>query len=238
VINQLAILLQGQIGESDCETIQEGLIAQPVNAFSSGAYILAGIWLISRAARMRSHETATQMVFGVALASVGVGSIAFHGPTPPGARLLHDLTIASVFALIAARNAGILREWTEATVLMVFAVVTAITGGAMAVAPNVGNAVGGVVGVGAVATEAYLYWTRRRGGLSRRTVRWLAGIVVLFAVAGIINLLGRTDAPLCEPGSLFQGHALWHGLTAVAFALYGFVTFSDQHHAATRPTQR
>jgi hypothetical protein len=131
-----------------------------------------------------------------------------------------------------------LREWTEATVLMVFAVVTAITGGAMAVAPDVGNAVAGVVGVGAVATEAYLYWTRRGAGLTRRTVRWLAGIVVLFAVAGVINLLGRTDAPLCEPSSLFQGHALWHGLTAVAFALYGFVTFSDQHDTVTRPTQR
>jgi hypothetical protein len=31
-----------------------------------------------------------------------------------------------------------------------------------------------------------------------------------------VNLLTRTGAPLCRPGSLVQGHGAWHVLTAVA----------------------
>lgn len=41
------------------------------------------------------------------------------------------------------------------------------------------------------------------------------------AAAGItINLLTRTGAPLCRPGSLLQGHAAWHVLTAFACAIW------------------
>jgi hypothetical protein len=44
--------------------------------------------------------------------------------------------------------------------------------------------------------------------------------VVAFAAAVILNLLGRTGAPLCRPDSLAQPHAAWHVLTAVAAAAW------------------
>lgn len=44
-------------------------------------------------------------------------------------------------------------------------------------------------------------------------------IAVAALVAGVaVNLVSRTGAPLCRPGSLVQGHAAWHVLTAVAAA--------------------
>ena len=43
---------------------------------------------------------------------------------------------------------------------------------------------------------------------------------VALAAAGILNLLGRTGAPLCHPDSLAQPHAAWHVLTAVAVAVW------------------
>jgi hypothetical protein len=44
--------------------------------------------------------------------------------------------------------------------------------------------------------------------------------VVALAAAAVVNALSRTDAPLCRPDSLLQGHALWHVLTAVGAALW------------------
>jgi hypothetical protein len=46
-------------------------------------------------------------------------------------------------------------------------------------------------------------------------------LAVVAAAAGItINLLSRTGAPLCRPGSPLQGHAAWHVLSAFACAVW------------------
>ena len=42
------------------------------------------------------------------------------------------------------------------------------------------------------------------------------------AIGGIAFLLGRTGSPLCRPDSLFQWHALWHVLVAVALVAYAY----------------
>lgn len=47
---------------------------------------------------------------------------------------------------------------------------------------------------------------------------WLAAVAL--AAGGAANLLTRTDAPLCRPDSLLQGHALWHVLTALAAGVW------------------
>lgn len=218
------VLLMGELGETDCEEIGEGILGQPVNAISSGAYTLFGLWLVWRAFRSNGEETAVEVGYGLALASVGLGSIAFHGPVPPGARLLHDLTIAAVLAIIAARNLGALLEWHRRAMAAGAVAMITVIGVVMAVAPDLGNMLTGVVGAAAVVTEVILYRTGRRR-FSQRVGRILMVIALLLATAGVINLLGRTDGPICDPGSLFQGHAVWHVLTAGAFMLYGYTAF-------------
>ena len=81
----------------------------------------------------------------LALATVGVGSVLYHGPMPPGAELVHD---GSIMALAAA---------------------------------------------------VPLAW--RRYSLRRPpTAALIAG-----AAAIVVNVLSRTGAPLCRPGSLPPG---------------------------------
>ncbi len=224
-LDSFTVARAGQIGASDCEAIGEGWLAQPVNTLSSGAYMVFGAWIVVSALRRRGHETMTQVAFGIALAGVGVGSILFHGPMPPGARLVHDLTIASVFALIAARAVGTMQGWSEGFVMGLFAGITALIGVAMAVSPNVGIALSAVVGLAALGLETYLYRAGRRERISSQLVSWLAAVMVLLLAGGLVNLLGRTGGPLCDPASALQGHAAWHVLTAAAFGLYGYRAF-------------
>jgi hypothetical protein len=79
------------LGAGDCERLHDGLVAQPVNTASALAYVLVGAWLVGR----------RQPVFGLAVAAAGVGSVDYHGPGSPAARLLHDGGLYAVVGLVA-----------------------------------------------------------------------------------------------------------------------------------------
>jgi hypothetical protein len=68
--------------------------------------------------------------------------------------------------------------------------------------------------VALVAVMAAAAWRRRH------LPRPPALALVALAAAGILNLLGRTGAPLCQPDTLAQPHAAWHVLTAFAAAVW------------------
>lgn len=140
------------LGASDCEALHAGLLGQPANSLSSLAYVAGGAYVLRRGGLAGP---------ALALGAVGIGSVLYHGPMPPGAEALHDGTIVALLA------------------------------GAAAVA-----------------------WRRR--SLPRPP----AVAVVALAAGVVVNLLTRTGAPLCSPGSLAQGHAGWHVLTAVAAAAW------------------
>jgi hypothetical protein len=103
------------LGAGDCERLHDGLIAQPVNTASALAYVAVGAWLIGRGLRLgaagRSSSGQPRTVaFGVAVAAAGIGSVDYHGPGSPAARLLHDGGLYAVVGLVAwhelARRAG------------------------------------------------------------------------------------------------------------------------------------
>jgi Ca2+/Na+ antiporter len=77
-----------------------------------------------------------------------------------------------------------------------------------------------IVVVALVSSDIALH---RRG---RVRTTWYIASLALTASAIALFVLGRTGAPLCDPESLFQGHALWHVLAALALGAY-FVATSD-----------
>jgi hypothetical protein len=88
------------LGAGDCERLHDGLIAQPVNCASALAYVAVGAWLVGR----------RRPGFGLAVAAAGVGSVDYHGPGSPAARLLHDGGLYAVVGFVAwwevARRVG------------------------------------------------------------------------------------------------------------------------------------
>ena len=64
------------LGGSDCEALRDGVLGQPANTLSSLAYVAAAAYVLRRGGPPGP---------ALALALVGIGSVLYHGPMPPGA---------------------------------------------------------------------------------------------------------------------------------------------------------
>jgi hypothetical protein len=82
----------------DCERASDGWLDEPVNALSSVAYVVAGVWMWRR-----------DRWQGAALVAVGAGSVAYHGFGGTMARWLHDATIAALAVVLVAAAGRIAR---------------------------------------------------------------------------------------------------------------------------------
>jgi len=94
------------LGAGDCERLHGGLVAQPVNTASALAYVAVGAWLVGRGLRSGAAGPPSQrrpgtVAFGVAVAAAGIGSVDYHGPGSPAARLLHDGGLYAVVGFVA-----------------------------------------------------------------------------------------------------------------------------------------
>jgi hypothetical protein len=88
------------MAESDCEQLRSGWLAQPANAISSAAFALVGAWVLWRS-RDAGARRAFLVVGGLAMVGTGVGSVAYHGPQPGWAHVVHDGSTLVLVALIA-----------------------------------------------------------------------------------------------------------------------------------------
>lgn len=184
----------------DCERLRAGWPDQPVNAWSSLAFVVVGVVLV-----IIPKTRASRFVAG-ASALTGAGSLLFHGGIGPFAEWLHDWSIAVLLlALLAALVATVpLLAWAAAS-----AVLGALFAAAEGAAEPISMAVAAVVGL--------FVFRHRRRMRSRRLA--LAATVAAVGVAAAA--MGRTGGPLCDPASLWQPHALWHVMSATAVLLYG-----------------
>jgi hypothetical protein len=91
------------LGAGDCERLHDGLIAQPVNTASALAYVAVGAWLAGRGLRAGPGR-GPLVAFGLAVTAAGAGSVDYHGPGSPAARLLHDGSLYLVVGLVAWRE--------------------------------------------------------------------------------------------------------------------------------------
>jgi hypothetical protein len=93
------------LGAGDCERLRDGLVAQPVNTASALAYVAVGAWLAGRGLRAGPGRRPL-LVVGLAVGLAGIGSVDYHCPGSPAARLLHDGGLYAVVGLVAWHEVG------------------------------------------------------------------------------------------------------------------------------------
>ena len=211
-------------GSGDCEA-RVDIWGQPVLMASSAAYIITAIFVLWWASRHNSRSAPVPRgpvwAFAIGLVAAGLGSMDYHGPALGPEPLLHDAGLA--VALVAAMSidlaqlgaSKLIRSW-----MLIGVTVLAI--GVIAVFPDLSPALAGVAAVGLVIVEFQVY----RRGIRRISKPLMFGLGAL-VVGAMIFAASRTGGPLCDPESLFQGHAVWHTLTATALGLWLVTALPD-----------
>lgn len=207
-----------------CEQVTDGLLREPVSAWSSLTFILAGVLIQVLALRRRRADLRgpdgprgavvepPSLTYALLVAGIGVGSVVQHGPNPAWADLAHDLPLLATVALLCADAAADLahrsRQWWW------WALPTALLAPVVHWFPDVGDAAQGVVA--GVAVLLNVERARRQPAL-RRPILWT---VVLLGAGGVLQLASRPGRPLCFPdSSWWYPHAVWHTVVAAALTI-------------------
>ncbi|HSJ70510.1 MAG TPA: hypothetical protein VLA29_02565 [Acidimicrobiia bacterium] len=206
------------IGESDCELIGDGALAQPVNALSSFAFSIVGLALVGWARRASGNEHTVRWALVGALVGTGIGSFLYHGPQTTISNFAHDITFLIALFVVAFANLGAGLGWTPRVVWGSVGGATIISSVALALFPGITN---GLTALGVAALVAGDIALRRVGSPGRP---WYALSLISFGLAMALLVAGRSGGPLCDPSALLQPHAAWHVLGAVGIGLYAIGT--------------
>jgi hypothetical protein len=213
-----------EAGQCDCEVRRGGLVAQPVNTFSNLGFVIVGLWVLA-AAGIRSsgpnriaNEPIYRRLFGGIAIFLGVGSMLFHATMTEwggwadlvSIHLLVTFVLLYDLAVLARRSTRwFLRTWTTANVAL---------GVVLWVMDNsTGKYVIGVLLVATVVVD--LRVSRPSDGAVTRNRRLLGAALGVYLAGQVVWLLSGDGGPWCSPGSVAQGHALWHLTGAAAVAL-------------------
>jgi hypothetical protein len=223
----LALMAAATLGHGDCEAVRDGLIAQPVNALTSLVFLVAGGWIVWRAARVPA-ERAELLTFGLAVASNAFGSFLFHGPRPAGSVWVHDLSALSLPLFATVHDVGLVRGAAVPARVLTFALGVAAVGLLLAAVPEalvpMGFLTATTAGIGELLAFRAGYRPRPGRATWGQLVAWSVALGAL-ALGGLSFLLGRTTSPLCDPESTFQLHGGWHLLVAVASVAWALAAF-------------
>jgi len=198
-----------------CEAVQ-GLnsVRQPVNTWSSFAFVIVGIWIVSGALLGVARSPYTRFhAYGVGLSSIviGLGSAFYHASLTFTGQFfdIFGMLLLTAFMLLYALQR--LRQWSNLQTVVIYIVFNAIVSVVQIVVPETRRYLFAAVLLVAIAVEiAY-----RRKLMPVIQTKWFNLGLALFAVAFAVWWLDNSGI-VCSPTSFLQGHAVWHVIGAVA----------------------
>ncbi len=206
-----------------CERLGPGFWAEPVNALTNAAFLIAALWVWPGARGI-------ERVLAAILFAIGAGSFLFHTVAQSWAGLADVLPILLfilVYVYAANRHFWEWPVWVSALGVVAFVPYAMVLGRVFGQVPGLGGSAG--YAPVPVLIYAYALALRRR---APATARGLAiGATIL-----VVSLTARTlDEPLC--GAIPSGtHFLWHVLNAVM--LGWMIVVLRRHRLAGRAAGR
>ena len=191
----------------DCEAIQPGLIGQPVTAWTSLAFVVAGIWL---AGLHNPPAITSRSVFAISLVAVGLGSFLAHAAQTDWGWQLDSAAIKIMLVAFVAYPAGLLRNRRPSTFLGTWLLGSAGVIGVQLALPAAARPLLVVLALAALVLAAH-----HATGVARRA---FAAGALLLGLGAAAWWLGRAVGPLCSPDAVFQLHGIWHILAAAGIA--------------------
>lgn len=193
-----------------CERLGPGPTAEPLNALSNLAFLLAAVWLLLRARQAGSPPYARLLAAIIFL--IGLGSLSFHVFATLGTELLDVLFIAVYVHLFVAcyfRHFYGWGWWRAGIALLLFLLFNIWLAGA-APASTFNGSAGYLAPLAALLLMSIgLLATGRAGGAH------LAAAAVVFLVSLYLRTMDLAWCPSLPIGT----HWLWHCLNAITLTL-------------------
>lgn len=239
-------------GDCYCEAPRPGWIRQPANTWTCAGGPLVGLIIAWQAQRRRRRHPAPRTsnrmrstlffpgLYALVLTFSAIAPAFFHASLTDWAGKLDILSMYLFAGFWVAYNVTRLFDLSERRFMILYAVLTVV--------PLIPRVIFGVWGIevfnlfiiGVVATE---FWIRipvsifglptpRRLRVNRRWL-WVALASYLPALL-LWEFIGQGDRSLCDPYSLWQGHAAWHLLTGIP-PICVYLYFRNGH--LTEPSQ-
>jgi hypothetical protein len=190
---------------ADCELRDRWFLEQDVNAWTSLAYVAAGIVIIVVVGRRGLPRA--YLALGATTVLEGVGSWLYHGRSGEIAGLLHDVPTIGIAGFVGGWHIG--RLWDGRT--SAGALVGVAAGLVAGVLTWAGDATSAVFACFVLATATAELLARRR----RLPAVWTPSLLVLVGVAAAAWVAGTSSSPVCDERSVVQFHGGWHILSAL-----------------------
>ncbi len=210
-------------GDCSCEAFTGGLIEQPVNTATGIGFIAVGLWVLWSASRPAAQgrivrEPALARLYGAVAILLGIGSVLFHAAMTEWGGWTDLVAMHAFLTLFLLYEAATLWRRSTRWLLRTYAAVNL----GLAVVLWIMDKGNGkfVFGTLLVITVVLNRAVLRPGHLVRRDARWFWAGVGIYLGGNVIWLLSRSGGPLCRPGSLLQGHGLWHLAAALAVGCF------------------
>jgi hypothetical protein len=204
-----------------CERLQPGLLAEPLNALTNAAFLIAAIAL-ARAQRASTPLPVLLRTQPWLIAAIGLGSLAFHTFAVVWAALL-DVGFIALYIYVAlagflAHALGWRAWWVLLGLAAYFLLGQALTAGVRSALEWGWGAPARALS-GTVAYLPALATLTLTALISLRLDRRASGVLALACAVFIVSLTARAlDGPWCAHWP--QGtHFLWHLLNAVVLYL-------------------
>lgn len=193
-----------------CERVGPAFWAEPVNALTNAAFLVAAFWALRQWRRQPLRDGATLALILV-VALVGIGSFLFHTLATRWAGLADVVPIAvfiHLYFFFAMRRVLALRPWPSAALTLGFFIA------GLALGPQLGRLLGSSGGYAPAALAIFAVALAARWRAPELAVP-LAGVGVLF----LISLAFRTGDMLVCPSFPTGTHFVWHCLNAAVLYL-------------------
>ena len=201
-----------------CERIRDGVMRQPANTWSSLAFVAAGFWILGSHGAGRtgtpSLRPVHRVLLGIAVILIGLGSAFYHATLSFAGQFVDVFGMYLLAVFIVVYGWSRLRPLNDGTVVALYAGINAALAALLLWLPAVRRYAFGVLILAGLALEMRVRG-RRPAGMDGR---YLAAAVLVLA-AGFAAWTLDIRRLVCQPGSVLQGHALWHVAGAAASLL-------------------